>query len=93
MYDIANEKGIIIVAIETDLDHIHLMVDYPPTKSVVEMVGNFKSISTNRIYKLHKTLLKSHYWKENTLFSDGYFCCSIGDVSPETIKNYIETQG
>jgi putative transposase len=69
------------------------MIDYPPTKSILEIVNNFKSIGTNRIYKIHKVLLKSHYWNENTLFSDGYFCCSIGNASPETIKNYIETQG
>ena len=93
MYDIANERGIIIKAMETDNDHIHLMIDYPPKKSVLEMVGNFKSMATNRIYKRHKTFLKNHYWKENTLFSDGYFACSIGEASPETIKKYIDTQG
>jgi putative transposase len=93
MYDIANEKDITIVAMDTDIDHIHLMVDYPPKKSVLEMVNNFKSISTFRIYKKHKAFLKSHYWAENTLFSDGYFSCSIGEASPETIKKYIQTQG
>lgn len=93
MYDIANEKDIIIKAMETDNDHIHLMIDYPPTKSVLEMVNNFKSISTFRIYKKHRTFLKGHYWKENILFSDGYFACSIGEASPETIKKYIQTQG
>ena len=71
----------------------HLMVDYPPTKSVLEMVGNFKSISTFRIYKKHRAFLKGHFWKENTFWSDGYFTCSIGEASPETIKKYIETQG
>ena len=93
MYDIATEQDITIKAMDTDYDHIHLMVDYPPKKSVLEMVGNFKSISTFRIYKLHRAFLKTHYWKENTLFSDGYFACSIGEASPETIKKYIETQG
>lgn len=93
MYDIANKKDIIIKEMETDQDHIHLMVDYPPTKSVLEMVNNFKSISTFRIYKKHRAFLKGHYWKENTLFSDGYFACSIGEASPETIKKYIQTQG
>ena len=29
----------------------------------------------------------------DTLFSDGYFVCSIGRASPETIKKYIDTQG
>ena len=93
MYDISGEQGITIVAMETDLDHIHLMIDYSPTKSVLEMVNNFKSISTNRIYKKHRVLLKTYYWKENTIFSDGYFVCSVGEASPEAIKKYIETQG
>lgn len=93
MYDIANEKDIIIVAMDTDIGHIHLMIDYPPKKSVLEIVGNFKSISTFRMYKRHRAFLKGHYWKENTLFSDGYFACSIGEASPETIKKYIQTQG
>jgi putative transposase len=93
IYDIANEKEIVIRAMETDIDHIHIMVDYPPRKSVLEMVSNFKSIATNRIYKRHMAFLKGHYWKENTLFSDGYFACSIGEASSETIKKYIDIQG
>jgi putative transposase len=93
LYDIANEKKIVIIAMEADGDHIHSMVDYPPIKSVLEMVNNFKSIATHRIYKLHRAYLKTHYWKENTLFSDGYFTCSIGEASPETIRKYILTQG
>jgi len=39
------------------------------------------------------TKCKKHYWKENTLFSDGYFACSTGDVSTDIIKKYIENQG
>ncbi len=93
MYDIANEKDMEIKAIETDIDHIHIMVDASPTKSVFEIVSSFKSISTYRIYKIHKTFLKKHFWKENTFWSDGYFACSVGEASPETIKKYIETQG
>jgi putative transposase len=93
MFDIANDRDIIIKAMQTDVDHIHLMIDYPPTKSVLEIVNNFKSISTNRIYKKYKTFIKSYFWKENTLWSDGYFVCSIGEASPETIKKYIDNQG
>lgn len=33
------------------------------------------------------------FWKERTFFSDGYFISSIGNVSQETLKNYIENQG
>ena len=41
----------------------------------------------------HKKMLLHHYWKEKTLWSDGYFAASIGQVSQETIERYIEHQG
>ncbi|ELH7179123.1 transposase, partial [Campylobacter coli] len=28
-----------------------------------------------------------------TFWSDGYFACSVGEATPETIKKYIENQG
>jgi REP element-mobilizing transposase RayT len=37
--------------------------------------------------------LKKHFWKERTFWSDGYFCCTIGNASQETIRQYIESQG
>jgi REP element-mobilizing transposase RayT len=33
------------------------------------------------------------FWKEKTLWGDGYFACSIGEASKETIMKYIEKQG
>ena len=50
-------------------------------------------MSTKRIYEKHKVFLKQYYWKENTLWSDGYFVCTTGDACTETIKKYIEQQG
>ncbi|WP_235985980.1 transposase [Clostridium vitabionis] len=31
--------------------------------------------------------------RKRILWSDGYFACSIGEVSAATIKKYIESQG
>ena len=33
------------------------------------------------------------YWKKKIFWSDGYFACSIGEVSSSTIQKYIESQG
>lgn len=33
------------------------------------------------------------FWKKKLFWSGGYFICSIGDASNETIKQYIEKQG
>ena len=93
MYAIANESDFTIDVMESDEDHIHLMVDYPPTLSVVSIVNRLKAVSTNRIWKQIGNLLQTHFWKEKTFWSDGYFVASTGDVSSETIRKYIESQG
>ena len=81
MYDISLEKDFTINIMESDCDHLHILVDIPP------------QISIYRIYRIHRTYLKQYYWKENTLWSDGYFACSTGDASNETIRRYIAEQG
>ena len=41
----------------------------------------------------YDNFLKQYFWKEHTFWTDGYFICSIGNVSEETLKNYIKNQG
>ena len=50
-------------------------------------------MSTVAIWKTHGSILKNHFWKEKTFWSDGYFAASIGNASNETVKKYIEEQG
>lgn len=32
------------------------------------------------------------FWKGHTFWTDGYFACSVGNVSEEMLKKYIENQ-
>lgn len=78
---------------EIDYNHIHFLIDYEPKISITSIVRKLKQISTNRIWKIQHNFLYSHYWKERTLWSDGYFVCSIGNANEETIRKYIQQQG
>ena len=93
--DIAEENDLIIVEMEVDKDHIHLLVQYNPIQSIMEIVRRFKQISTYRIWRQNNNhiVLNKHFWVEKTFWSDGYFACSIGNVSQETIRKYIENHG
>jgi len=95
MYDIAEEKDLDLIEMEVDEDHIHLLVSYNPTQSILEIVRWFKQISTYRIWRQsdNHPYLSKQFWKERTFWSDGYFACSIGNVSKETIEKYIQSQG
>jgi putative transposase len=91
--DIAANSDFDLIVMETDKDHVHLMVDYPPTLSVFQIVRRLKSLTTRRLWERHEDILQWFFWKERTFWSDGYFACSTGDASAETIKKYIEEQG
>lgn len=92
--EISEEHNVNILEMEVDKDHIHLLIQYNPTQSILEIVHMFKQISTYRIWhSQYKPLLRKHFWKEHTFWSDGYFASSIGQVSEDTIRKYIQEQG
>jgi len=92
-YSIAEKSGFTIDMMETDIDHIHVLVDAPPTLSPTSIATRLKSQSTFHIWKAYDNILQWCFWKERTFWSDGYFVCTTGDASTETIKKYIEEQG
>lgn len=95
LYDVAEENDFEILQMETDKDHVHLLVNYNPTQSILEVVRLLKQVSTFRMWRQnnnHKWLVK-HFWKEGTFWSDGYFACSIGNISKATAEKYIQSQG
>jgi putative transposase len=91
--DSAANSDVDIDVLESDLDHIHIMVDYPPTLCIFQIVRRLKSLSTRRIWEKYPKFLAYHFWKEKTFWSDGYFAFSRGDASADTIRKYIEEQG
>lgn len=92
-YDICQRHGVIIHKMETDKDHIHYMIETDTIISISKIVNLMKSYTTYHIWKHHKDYLSKHLWKENTFWTDGYFICSIGNVSERQLRKYIENQG
>ena len=45
------------------------------------------------MWEKYEKQLSKIYWKKRVLWSDGYFACSIGQVSQDVIEKYILTQG
>ena len=79
--------------LEVDQDHIHCLVQSEPRIAPLASVRKLKQESTVQLWNMHEKELKRHCWKERTFWSDGYFCCTIGYASQETIGHYLESQG
>ena len=90
---IANTRGYEIIAIETDKDHIHFLLSYDAADRVYDIVKIVKQETTYHLWQKYSSVLSKQYWKEKIFWSDGYFACSIGEVSSATIQKYIESQG
>ena len=93
LLNIAELSDFNIEVMESDKDHIHMMVSSEPKVSPLQIVKRLKQMSTIAIWKRQGKLLHRIFWKENTFWTDGYFVAYVGNVSQETIKRYIENQG
>ena len=91
--DISHKYNYEIIAMETDIDHIHFLISYDTTDSICEIVKRIKQETTYRLWQKYSLMQSKKYWKKKIFWSDGYFACSIGEVSSATIQRYIETQG
>ena len=93
IFDIANTHGYEIIAMDTDKDHMHFLIRYDTTDRVCDIVKIVKQETTYYLWQKYGSFLSKQYWKKRIFWSDGYFACSIGEVSSATIQKYIESQG
>lgn len=88
LVEAADGMGCSIESIEVMPDHVHLYLKGNPTIPVHLIVKNLKSISS-------KTL-RAEFPKINSrlpsLWTRSYYCETIGCISEETIRKYIEEQ-
>ena len=92
-FDIANTHGYEIIAMETDKGHMHFLISYDTIDRVCDIVKIVKQETTYYLWQKYGSFLFKQYWKKRIFWSDGYFACSIGELSSATIQKYIESQG
>ena len=90
--NICAEKGYRIHAMEVVEDHMHLFLEFHPSTSLSKVIQHLNGGSSYRLFKLHPEL-REKYWG-GSLWSSGKFYRSIGNVTADTIKHYInDSQG
>lgn len=91
LMDVASEKGFTIHLAEVgEGDHIHCFVSAPPKLSITYIVKMMKGISGRKLFEFYPEL-KTKLWK-GELWNHSYYVETIGSVSEENNRNYIEKQ-
>ena len=88
---IAEDKGFKIESVECyQNDNIRCLISAPPKLSITAIVTYLKGIS-GRILLEEFPDIRAQLWK-GELWNHSYFCETVGIVSDEAIKEYIERQ-
>lgn len=72
-------------------DHVHLLVSYPPTKTLSNMIANLKATSSKAMWQQYPKILSRHYYKK-VFWTGAYFVASCGGVTIEQLKKYVKNQ-
>lgn len=84
----ATENGWTIEAMELMPDHVHVFVRCPPVTSPARIAAQFKGSTSHTLRKEFPSLRS----RLPTLWSKSYFVATVGRVSEDTIRRYIDEQ-
>ena len=74
---LAEQNNWSIIAMETDKDHIHILLEYGATERIYDIISIIKQRTTRWLWIRYRAVLSKQYWKKHIFWPDGYFACSI----------------
>lgn len=91
--EIFEEKNLVILELNGEPDHIHLLYEADPFTAPGTLANIIKT-KTSRFARKEfgETALKKFYWKP-LFWSDSYFVTSVSENSLENVQRYIHEQG
>lgn len=85
---ICTEENVEILSGSVSPDHVHILVSIDPSTSVSKIVKFIKG-KTSRKLQMEFPELRKRYWGQH-FWARGYFAVSVGNVTAEMVKEYIE---
>lgn len=86
----ANDNEITVEQAEVMPDHVHMLLSFKPKYAPANVVKILKGASARTWFVTHpetkKILWGGHLW------SPSYYMGTLGDMSKETVANYIQNQ-
>ena len=79
-----------IEELNVQVDHVHLLIQLPPKEAVAHAMQIMKG-GTSKVIRQEFPELDEFLWGDS-LWADGYFAESVGQVTEATIKSYIQNQ-
>ena len=81
-----------LVEINTDLDHVHLLIGLSPQDSIPVVMKTLKGVSARLLNSKHKNELSKVLYGGH-IWSPSYYIATTSDNIMDNIKEYIINQG
>ena len=88
---IASDNNFSILEVNTDLDHVHLLIDCSPQHYIPNMIKALKGVSARLLMKEYGNELRKKLWNGH-LWNPSYFVATVSENTEEQIRNYIKSQ-
>ena len=85
---ICDSEDIIILKGVVSKDHIHMHINYLPSKSISDLVKKLKGRSSRKLQQEFQEL-KKRYWGQH-FWAIGYGCWSTGNITDKMVNDYLE---
>ena len=89
--DVCSDFEASLMEFDGEMDHVHLLVEYPPKVSVSKLVNSLKGVSSRLLRKQNYPSIQKALWGKS-LWSPSYFAGACGGPPLAVIKQYIEQQ-
>lgn len=91
LQQIAKDNDFQILEINTDKDHIHLLVSCSPQHYIPNMMKALKGVSARLLMKEFGDSLRKKLWGGH-LWNPSYFVATVSEHTEEQIRKYIKNQ-
>lgn len=88
LIQICDSEDIRILKGVVSKDHVHMLLEYPPSKSLSDIVKRLKG-RTSRLLQQEYPELEKRYWGKH-LWAIGYGAWSTGNISEQMVAEYLE---
>ena len=91
--DLSKKSNFKIEKIESDKNHLHILISSRPDISPSHIIKSIKQVTTYELWQRYENELMKEFWKKHEFWTRSYFISSIGSVSKEAIERYLTNQG
>lgn len=88
---IATDNNFTVLEINSDLDHIHLLIECSPQHYIPDIMKALKGVSARLLMKEYGDELRKKLWGGH-LWNPSYFVATVSENTEEQIRNYIKSQ-